>query len=152
MAQKDLNWSTPNARLYNEAYIGHAKVISRCPHCLCEDHVGASCPHNPNPMLVGWFPDPCQLAPLPNSAQLFPPSFRGAGAAHQEVCRNYNDNCCRFSRCLFQHVCQECFGPHPSMFCPGRATTVTGGRPFSRLLFGLGPSGPTTPTCTRAAP
>ena len=38
LAKKDLNWSTPNTRLYNEAFTGRAKIIPRCPHCLCEDH------------------------------------------------------------------------------------------------------------------
>ena len=61
LARKDLNWSSTNARLYNEAFTGRAKVIPRCPHCLCEDHSGASCPHNPNPPVLGWFSDPRHL-------------------------------------------------------------------------------------------
>ena len=85
LARKDLNWSTPKARLYNEALTGCAKVIPRCPYYLCKDHAVASCPNNPNPMLVGWFLDTCQLVPLPNSA----PHLSG-GTAHKEVCQNYD--------------------------------------------------------------
>lgn len=59
LASKDLNWSTPNPRLYNEAFTGRARVIPRCPHCLCEDHTEATCPHNPTPPLLG-----CSLTPI----------------------------------------------------------------------------------------
>ena len=44
LARKDLNWSATNTRLYNEAFTGRARTIPRCPHCLSEDHSGASCP------------------------------------------------------------------------------------------------------------
>jgi hypothetical protein len=123
LARKDLNWSSPNARLYNEAFTGRAKTIPRCPYCLCEDHAGASCPHNPNPMMVGWFPDPGQLTwPLP------PLNIQGGGR-QQEVCRNFNENRCRFARCRFLHSCVDCSGPHPAVFCPRRTTGLPGGPP-----------------------
>ena len=48
LARKDLNWSTPNPRLYNEAFTGRAKAISRCSFCLQDDHASQSCPHNPS--------------------------------------------------------------------------------------------------------
>ena len=55
LARKDLNWSTPNARLYNEAFTGRAKVIPCCLHCVSKYHTTAVCLHNPNPVYVGWF-------------------------------------------------------------------------------------------------
>lgn len=55
LARKDLNWSTPNVRLYNEAFTGRARTIPSYPHCLSEDHGSANCPHNPNPPILGWF-------------------------------------------------------------------------------------------------
>ena len=61
LARKDLNWSVPDARLYNEAFTGRARSIPRCPHCLSEDHTAAVCPFNPNPPIVGWLQDPKQF-------------------------------------------------------------------------------------------
>ena len=61
LARKDLNWSTPNSRLYNEAFTRRAKVVPRCPHCLGDDHGGATCPHNPAPLVWSWLPDLRQL-------------------------------------------------------------------------------------------
>ena len=65
LSRKYLNWSAPNAHLYNEAFTGRANVVPRCPHSLCEDHSGANCPHNPNPMLVGWLPNPARRPLMP---------------------------------------------------------------------------------------
>ena len=61
LAKKDLNWSVPNPRLYSEAFTGRAKRHPQCPHCLSEDHMGAGCPHNPNPPFMGWFQGAPQL-------------------------------------------------------------------------------------------
>ena len=111
LARKDLNWSTPNSRLYNEAFTRRAKVVPRCPHCLGDDHGGATCPHNPAPLVWSWLPDLRQLH-VPVQQQLL------GGHTQLAVCRNYNDNRCRFSRCQFMHVCQDCLGSHPAVFCP----------------------------------
>ena len=126
LARKDLNWSVTNARLYNEAFTGRAKVIPRCPHCLCEDHAGASCPHNPNPPVLGWFSDP---RPYPNqltqSVQPLPAPLQ-SGNPRIEICRNFNENRCSFARCRFQHVCLDCAGPHPALLCPRRSVLGAG--------------------------
>lgn len=136
LARKDLNWSTPNTRLYNEAFTGRARAIPRCPHCLCEDHIGAHCPHNPNPLNLGWFPDPRQLPqPITRSPLLF-------GAPRMETCRNFNHGRCRFTRCRYLHSCSECGGPHPAVSCPRGATLATG---EARNRSRQGPSQPFFP-------
>ena len=56
LAQKNLDWSVPNARLYNEAFTGRARAVPRCSYCLQEDHVSQSCPRNPNRPWFGWLP------------------------------------------------------------------------------------------------
>lgn len=33
LAQKSLDWSIPNTRLYNEAFTGHAQAIPCCSDC-----------------------------------------------------------------------------------------------------------------------
>ena len=72
LARKDLNWSIPNTRFYNETFTGRAKIIPRCSHCLSEDHSRANCPHSPNPVLVGWLPDPPQVASFMSQAHYTP--------------------------------------------------------------------------------
>ena len=113
LAKKDLNWSTPNARLYSEAFTGRAKAIPRCPHCLSEDHAAGYCPFNPNPQgNMGWplhskYTGSLSVTPLPSSSAT-------------PICRNFNENRCRFSCCRFLHICLECNGPHPAVLCASR--------------------------------
>ena len=100
LARRDLNWSTTNTSLYNEAFTGRAKAIPRCVHCLSDDHSEASRPHNPHP-------PPPRLGLIPSAA---PPHVVPAAAtkpAHKpttsfavgrycyprsEICRNFNDS------------------------------------------------------------
>ncbi len=50
LARRDLDWSVPNTRLYNEAFTGRARVIPRCSYCLSDDHLVGSYPINPGAM------------------------------------------------------------------------------------------------------
>ena len=121
LARKDLNWSVPNSRLYNEAFTGRAKLMQRCQHCLSEDHGSTGCPQYPNPMLVGWFHPPVSL-PQPSGlagAAPTPPST-STKVPGAEVCHNFNAGRCRFSRCRFVHSCLDCAGPHSALNCPRR--------------------------------
>ena len=81
LARKDLNWSMPKARLYNEAFIGRAKSAPCCPHCLCEDHSGSHCPHNPSPLVVGWITDTQPFFALSPESGTLPQSLPGTGSA-----------------------------------------------------------------------
>ena len=126
LAKKDLNWSVPNPRLYSEAFTGRAKRHPQCPHCLSEDHVAASCPHNPNPPIMGWFQGTPQLQ-LGLAASQLQPSLASLPKPtnQQEVCRNFNANRCRFIRCRYSHICSECLGPHAAFHCPQRQAALT---------------------------
>ena len=123
LARKDLNWSVPNSRLYNEAFTGRARIMPRCQHCLSEDHGSAGCPQHPNPVVLGWFQHPGALQPstqptgLQTSTAPTPPHAKGSG---QDVCRNFNSGRCRFSRCRFLHACSDCSGSHAALHCPQR--------------------------------
>ena len=44
LARKDLNWSIPYIRHYNEAFTGRAKAIPRCSYCLQDDQPTSMCP------------------------------------------------------------------------------------------------------------
>ena len=137
----------PNQRLYSEAFTGRAKRHPQCPHCLSEGHAGAGYPHNPNPPLVGWF----QGTPPPQTGQSSSlPSVVPPQRA-LEVCRNFNNNRCRFTRCRFLHTCSECTGPHPAWQCPQRQgnptprVAATRGRPMAQArLSRLHPYAPSS--------
>ena len=105
LARRDLNWSVTNARLYSEGFTGRAKVIPHCRYCLSETHDLRACPVNPD--------------------NLDPTSRRQSspGASGKDVCRNYNEGKCRYSRCKYQHVCRECHSPHPWSSCPRNTRT-----------------------------
>ena len=117
LSRKDLNWSIPKIRLYNEAFTGRAKSIPRCPHCLADDHIGVHCPHNPNPPLFGWVQGATQthFQTQQLASQKSPTT--------QEVCRTYNANRCRYSRCRYRHICSDCGAGHPALNCPQRQST-----------------------------
>ena len=109
LARKDLNWSVPNPRLYNEAFTGRAKAIPRCAYCLQDDHMAAACPRNPA-RTGAWGPPfwPGQ----PHGGTPVTPS--------QEICRNFNSGKCRKSNCWYTHACLVCQEPHAAVACPRR--------------------------------
>ena len=111
LARKDLNWSTCNTRLYSEAFTGRARTIPRCQYCLSATHGARSCPANPDP--------PVSLS-QPNNPTSVAPGTAGVGTLlgnRQEICRNFNEGKCRYSRCRYLHICRECFFPHPWVSC-----------------------------------
>ena len=75
-------------------------------------------------------PAPTQVAPA--SQLQSTPSKPGAP---QEVCRSFNVNRCRFSRCRYSHVCAECGGAHAALNCPHKQSTSTGRGPTPRSRF-----------------
>ena len=82
LAQKNLNWSVTNARLYNEAFTGCARAVPRCSFCLQEDHVAQTCPRNPRFR--------CLQDPLDHFPQHQRPSTSHPPQS-AECCRRYNE-------------------------------------------------------------
>ena len=119
LARRDLNWSVPDARLYNEAFTGRAKAIKRCTYCLQDDHDQSSCRTNPHHLLLGWLPS---LGPWPGMT--FFPQPTGAQppqAPSREIRRRFNEGRCgKQQRCKYSHYCTTCKGPHPQVQCPNR--------------------------------
>ena len=115
LAQKNLDWSEPNARLYNEAFTGRAKVLPRCSFCLQEDHVAQYCPRNPNRPWPGWYQDTTISQPLSRQQPTPRPPPQSPA-----FCRRYNEGKCKHTvaTCHYTHRCMDCSGPHPRQHCP----------------------------------
>ncbi len=91
LARKDLNWSTPNHRLYNEAFTGWARSIVRCSYCLQDDHQSANRPRNPDHSLLGWLQD---AALIPSRDRPINHSFPSSAANQLEICKRYKRGRC----------------------------------------------------------
>ena len=120
LACKDLNWSVPNSRLYNEAFTGPARMMPRCQHCLSEDHGSTGCPQHPNPVLVGWFQPPTPFSISNQQQGLASVTTPLPRTQMAEICRSFNAGQCRFAKCRYTHSCADCSGPHPALNCPRR--------------------------------
>ena len=83
LAHHSLDWAQEDSALYNEAFVGHARPIARCRHCLSEFHATEACPELPQAPP----PWPPQYAVGPTPA--FSPSL-----PYPEVCRKFNENRC----------------------------------------------------------
>ena len=118
LADKNLDWSVPNHRLYSEAFTGRAKSIPRCHVCLSDTHSANQCPSNPIPFTsIGW--QDTRLTPTAHWHTRSTPQSRS------EVCRNYNENRCFHPKCRYVHVCLECSYPHPYVHCPRNPASQT---------------------------
>ncbi len=128
LARKDLDWSMPNHRLYNEAFTGWARLITRCSFCLRDDHVSDQCPGNPNSHMLGWTQDPARTKSP--SATFQRPAGQQFQHPSREVCKRFNrGRCTDPSKCRYRHACLDCQGEHPYPQCPKVAgMTYTPGR------------------------
>jgi len=116
LASRSLDWSIEDPSLYNEAFVGHAKLIPKCRHCLSEHHTSEAC------ALMTQFMVPWGLAsPLQYQGQTFQP-VQGPNTTLQEVCRKFNADRCFMRRCKFLHICSICSCPHPAVLCPRSGT------------------------------
>ena len=128
--RKDLNWSVPNLRLYNEAFTGRARLILRCTFCLQDDHSASLCPRNP-------------ARPMPGDAAIWstPPAFGWGPSPTQDICRNYSKGRCRKSQCRYRHACLSCQEAHAAINCPRRLQPRPRGQrsrsPFRLITLGV---------------
>ena len=127
LANQSLDWSVEDVSLYNEASVGHAKIIPRCQHCLSEHHSSEVCPDMTQFVLPWGLASSLQVAEGPAQPgisvpliQQRPPIPQTHGA-QQGICCKFNENRCFMRRCRFLHICSLCFYPHPAVQCPHRA-------------------------------
>ena len=100
LARKDLNWSVPDPRLYNEVFIGRARAIPRCSFCPDNDHNLNNCQKNPNRSLLGWFPSmgTWPMPVLPQAPTITQP---------REACRCFNEGRCNKQQCCKYLQCPQ---------------------------------------------
>lgn len=104
LAKGSLDWGIEDPGLYSEAFVGRAKVVPRCSHCLSEFHAVDACPDLPR-FAMGFPVQPAQS--------------QGYTHSSQEVCKRFNEERCTFKKCRFRHICSGCRkGSHPVTKCP----------------------------------
>ena len=126
LARKDLNWSLPNSRLFNETFTGCARAIPRCIFCLQDDHTMSTYTMNPNDLprgYVSYWPAQTAMGYVPCSVQA-------------EVCHNYNDDRCKKETCPLP-ACVSGMPPetHAWLDCPRRCPYIKGHRSRTREAF-----------------
>ena len=112
VARKDFNWSISDSPLYNEAFTGRVKAISRCNFCLQDAHATTLCPQNPNlHPVMAWIPD-MMTWPALHTTSVRPP-------AHQtSIYRRCNEGRCKFQLCKYRHECLVLWGPQMALERP----------------------------------
>ena len=110
-------WSQINPTLYSLCF---TVVVKRCELCLSAGHTTKQC---------ALMSDPDQELPdrlkavesvMVSLASRLPTvhSDKGKCPLSAEVCRLFNENCCRFPKCHYCHVCAKCGYGHLASSCP----------------------------------
>lgn len=115
-------WNTLDAALH-QVYIASqgTRTAPPCQHCLKVDHLASEC---------------AVAALLPSTSNGTHPQLatqeRMAGKAkrpspyttQRPVCASWNAGTCKFpGKCLYSHVCTNCYGSHPATSCRERPFT-----------------------------
>ena len=112
LARRDLNWSTPDPRLYSEAFTGRARSTPpRCTYCLQDDHPTQRCPQNPDQPWAAWLSGAAPWQGPPGT-----PTSRPSNRS-SELCRRFNEGRCRLAACRYTHTSRACGGSHPAISC-----------------------------------
>ena len=115
-----LDWGFVDTALYNEAFTGRARTITRCSFCLSDTHSSMECPYAPaevkSPEARLSSEGRTGRLPVRQSAQ----GPAGPRVGMVEICRLFNSpagNQCRFPLCRYAHLCMKCRSPHPAAEC-----------------------------------
>ena len=117
-----LDWGVVDTALYNEAFAGRAKIMSRCRYCLADTHGSRECVHAPVEGGAATGAGPSYSGSTDNRIGRLPsrqtvPAGRGASA---DICRLFNSlggSRCKFPQCRYAHLCLRCRRPHPQSEC-----------------------------------
>ena len=107
---KNLDWGEVDLTLYNETFVGRAKVLHRCNICLSELHTTTECSLVPGPR--------------PSTQSGMSSGWRSGEKKSVPICLLYNDRdgdrCTYAPDCKYGHTCSACQGRHPYSKCPNR--------------------------------
>ena len=107
---KNLDWGEVDLTLYNETFVGRAKVLHRCNICLSELHTTIECSLAPGPR--------------PSTQSGMSSGWRIGEKKAVPICLLYNDRdgdrCTYAPDCKYGHTCSACQGRHPYSKCPNR--------------------------------
>ena len=109
-ASGNRNWSEVNSTLYSVCFTGKPQRNLQCELCLAKSHTTNNCP------LQGECTDRQLGMPFQRG------TATGSGGWRQlppsgEMCKLWNHNQCRYSRCRHTHLCMRCGGNHPVVVC-----------------------------------
>ena len=110
-------WSQINPSLYSICFTGCAQVQSRCELCMSVAHSTKQCvlATDPDPELPARI-KAVESAVVSLAAQQSS-SLLARRPSSSEVCRLYNENCCRFPKCRYRNACAKCGESHPAISC-----------------------------------
>ena len=107
---KNLDWGEVDLNLYNETFVGRAKVLQHYTTCLSELHTTAEC---------NLFTSPRSVSQTGSSS-----GWRPGERKSVPICLLYNDregNRCTYAPdCKYGHTCSACQGRHPFSRCPNK--------------------------------
>ena len=107
---KNLDWGEVDLTLYNETFVGRAKVLHRCSICLSELHTTTECT--------------LTSSPRPYTQLETSLGWRSGEKKTVPICLLYNDRegdrCTYAPACKYGHTCSACQGRHPYSRCPQR--------------------------------
>ena len=107
--QRSLDWGIIDSALYNEAFTGRARLISRCRFCLADSHDSRECSFGLEER------SPPARAPY---------TYTHRDQKSVQICQLFNKpggNACRYKHCRYAHLCSKCRrGPHPAAECSAR--------------------------------
>lgn len=113
-------WSQINPTLYSLYFTACTVAVKRCELCLSAGHMMKQCAlmSDPDPEL----PDRLKAVEsvMVSLAFRLPTvhNNKGKRPLSAEVCQLFNENCCRFPKCCYCHVCAKCGNGHPASSCP----------------------------------
>ena len=110
---RSLNCSVEDMTLAQEAFVGRARVVSRCCFYLGHTHSLVECPLAPE------HEKPAESKHPPSLKQDIGPPWH----TKRNLCGLYNSangDHCYFIFCKFEQRCWECGQMHPVSACPGQ--------------------------------
>ncbi len=143
----DRCWSKLNTTIYTMCFTGKAKSsVARCEFCLATTHTSADCAQSgdrdPDVRARLKAIETAILALVSGAEPKFRTSLKTSRPKSGEICNLWNGNQCSYGAdCHHMHICLECKGDHPALYCPLRSSLHPARGPYVRGSRGVGQPG-----------